>query len=138
MKVSDAQWPFRKTSKPENYECARAERNAKQMSERTEMKTRINVTHEADDGAHDSCIVRSIRVEAARIREDTVVESLRLEALVEANVRDGDSEPGHQASNGGHVLEPPEDLAGTRLDTHEREERERGAEEDRDGRKTFL
>lgn len=63
---------------------------------------------------------------------------MRFEALVEADVRDRDTEPSHQTGDGGHVLEPSEDLAGARLDTHEREEGERGAESDRDVRETLL
>ena len=37
-----------------------------------------------------------------RIGKSLAVEALDLEALVEANVGDGDTKPGHQTGDGGH------------------------------------
>ena len=46
-------------------------------------------------------------------------------------VRDGDTEPGHHASNRSHVLEPVEDLSGVLVNGHVRQKREGSAEDER-------
>lgn len=58
---------------------------------------------------------------------------------MEADVGDGNAPPGHEAGDGGQVLEPAEDLARRRaLDTHVREEGEHGAEDDGDKGQALL
>lgn len=66
-------------------------------------------TYETDDRTCDGCVVCGIGVHCARVRQVFAQVSLRLEALVEPDVRHRDTEPGHQTRDGGHVLEPPED-----------------------------
>ena len=46
-------------------------------------------------------------------------------------IRDGDTEPGHHASNRSHVLEPVEDLSGVLVNGHVRQKREGSAEDER-------
>lgn len=50
----------------------------------------------------------------------------------------GDTKPGHQAGDGGHVCEPAEHLAGARVDTHVGEGAEGRAEDDGDVGKAAL
>ena len=58
------------------------------------------------------------------VRQRPAVDALRLRAGVEAEVRDADTEPAHEASDGGHVDEPVEDLARAVGHRHVREEAE--------------
>ena len=57
-------------------------------------------THEADEQAHEHAPPRSVRLEGSTVGERAAVETLRLEALVEADVGHADTEPGHEARNG--------------------------------------
>lgn len=82
-------------------------------------------THKADDEGADGTIPRRVRLEGGRERQSLAVDSLGLHSGIEAEIRVGDTEPGHETRDGRHLGEPVEHLAGASMDAHEGQERER-------------
>ena len=65
--------------------------------------------YEADDDGRDDGVPAEVRLEARGEGQRLAVDALRLRAGIEAEVRDTDTKPAHEASDGGHVDEPVED-----------------------------
>jgi len=87
-------------------------------------------TEEADDNDPDDGIPRREGVQLGCIREAGTINALSLETLVEPDISEADTEPGHQSGNSSHVREPSEDFAGAIADCHVCEGREEGRERD--------
>ena len=114
------------------------------------------MTYEADDQAPNYRVPRSVGLEEVRVRQGLTVETLNLEALVESHVGDTNTEPSHEAGNGGHYIKsvsttisetsvnaltidkPVEYTARARGDTHVRKRGEERAEDERDNRKAAF
>lgn len=73
-----------------------------------------------------------------RIWQFCTIESLGLETLIEPQIGHADAEPGHQAGDGGHVLEPSEDCVGPGSDAHEGEKCESDGDEEGSPRKATF
>ena len=54
-------------------------------------------THEADEQAHEHAPPRSVRLEGSTVGERAAVETLRLEALLEADISQADAKPCYQS-----------------------------------------
>jgi hypothetical protein len=68
-------------------------------------------TYEAYDEARDCSIPCSKRLQVGEIWKRTTIQALCFGTGIEADVGDGNAEPGQQTSDGGHIREPAEDLA---------------------------
>jgi hypothetical protein len=88
-------------------------------------------THKADDEGADSSIPRRVRLETGREWQGLAVDSLGLHASIETGIRVRDTEPGHETRDGRHLREPVEHFARSRVDAHERQERESRGDDER-------
>ena len=58
--------------------------------------------YQADHESRDDGVVAGERLESRPVRKLPTVESLRLQALVEADIGDADTQPRNQARNSSH------------------------------------
>lgn len=94
--------------------------------------------YDANEQRESTSIPRSERLEPGEVRQLRPIHTLRLHARVEPDVCEADTEPCHKTSDGCHIGEPAKDTARSLLCSHEGEDREEGAEDDRDVGETFL
>lgn len=69
-----------------------------------------------------------VRLESTLENQLVTVDVLGNEGLAELDVGNADADPGEQVGNSGEVLEPVENVVGTRRHTHVCKERDRGGD----------
>lgn len=95
-------------------------------------------THDADKERETHRIPSCEWLEVSIVRQLLPVPALCLHPGFEAQIREADPKPCHQASDSGHVREPAKDASRPTLETHVGEDREGSIEDHRDPREPLL